>query len=280
MEGAEGGEEVVHSHEEEDSGCECGLEELEGMDTWTKTMVAIKVLTAFKKRRKKKLEAEQKEKIAKEKRKNLWRRLGFKLRIFNMFAKKIEHTDPSKQRLLKLKRKLGDLTLECDEDAERYQLKIEESLQYRLEFQLRPGDIILTHFDTLPSHRQGKKGRRASKVFQRTHSFDDSNPRAARKGARARKSAAFRGSLLDLAQQDRRSSWHSEDIAFLFPDFGNKTPGHVAPIVIVSTPVPDGKKAVREIPEPPYRHYTGLHEKKKERRPSIVSRNFRKMFGK
>merc|ERR1712183_247013 len=23
------------SHEEEDSGCECGLEELEGMDTWT-----------------------------------------------------------------------------------------------------------------------------------------------------------------------------------------------------------------------------------------------------
>ena len=51
-----------------------------GMDTWTKTMVAIKVLTAFKKRRKKKLEAEQKEKIAKEKRKNLWRRLGFKLR--------------------------------------------------------------------------------------------------------------------------------------------------------------------------------------------------------
>ena len=30
MEGAEGGEEVVHSHEEEDSGCECGLEELEG----------------------------------------------------------------------------------------------------------------------------------------------------------------------------------------------------------------------------------------------------------
>jgi hypothetical protein len=31
-------------------------------------------------------------------------------------------------------------------------------------------------------------------------------------------------------------------------------------------------------PDPPYRHY--LHEKKKERRPSIVSRNFRKMFGK
>ena len=51
------------------------------MDAWTKTLVAIKVLTAFKKRRKKKMEAEkEKEKIAKEKRKNLWRRLGFKLR--------------------------------------------------------------------------------------------------------------------------------------------------------------------------------------------------------
>ena len=54
--------------------------DISGMDTWTKTMVAIKVLTAFKKRRKKKKEAEEKEKIAKEKRKNLWRRLGFKLR--------------------------------------------------------------------------------------------------------------------------------------------------------------------------------------------------------
>ena len=31
---------------------------ISGMDTWTKTMVAIKVLTAFKKRRKKKKEAE------------------------------------------------------------------------------------------------------------------------------------------------------------------------------------------------------------------------------
>jgi len=266
-----------HSHEEEDSGCECGLEELEGMDTWTKTMVAIKVLTAFKKRRKKKKEAEEKEKIAKEKRKNLWRRLGFKLRVFNMFARKIESDDPSKERLLKLKRKLGDLTLECEEDAERYQLKIEESLQYRLEFQLRPGDIILTHFDTLPSHRQGKKERRASKVFQRTHSFDDSNPRAARKGRSA--TSSLRGSLLDLDLASRRRSWHSEELSSLFLDFGarGKT-GHVAPIVIVTQPVVESRKPGRELLDPPYRHY--IHEKKKERRPSIVSRNFRKMFGK
>ena len=51
-------------------------------------MVAIKVLTAFKKRRKKKKEAEEKEKIAKEKRKNLWRRLGFKLRWEKDFRKR------------------------------------------------------------------------------------------------------------------------------------------------------------------------------------------------
>ena len=96
-----------HTHEDDDSGCECGLEELEGMDAWTKTMVAIRVLTAFKKRRKKRLEQEQKEKAKKERRKTLWRRLGFKLRIFNMFANKISSDDPAKERLIKLKRKLG-----------------------------------------------------------------------------------------------------------------------------------------------------------------------------
>ena len=95
--------------EEDDSGCECSLEELEGMDTWTKTLVAIRVLTAFKKRRKKRLEEEKKEKAKKERRKTLWRRLGFKLRIFNMFATKISTEDPVKERLLKLKRKLGKL---------------------------------------------------------------------------------------------------------------------------------------------------------------------------
>ena len=94
-------------HEDHDSGCECSLEELEGMDAWTKTMVAIRVLTAFKKRRKKRLEEEQREKVKKERRKTLWRRLGFKLRIFNMFAKKISSDDPTEERIIKLKRKLG-----------------------------------------------------------------------------------------------------------------------------------------------------------------------------
>ena len=76
--------------QEEDSGCECSIEDLDGMDAWTKTLVAIKVLTAFKKRRKKKLEQE---KIKKERRKTLWKRLGFKLRVFNMFANKISSDD-------------------------------------------------------------------------------------------------------------------------------------------------------------------------------------------
>ena len=107
--GEAGGQEAHPTHEEDDSGCECSLAELEGMDAWTKTLVAIRVLTAFKKRRKKRLEQEQeqKEKAKKERRKNLWRRLGFKLRIFNMFANKISSDDPIKERLTKLKRKLG-----------------------------------------------------------------------------------------------------------------------------------------------------------------------------
>ena len=77
------------------------------MDAWTKTLVAIKVLTAFKKRRKRKMEKMEQEKIRKERRKTLWKRLGFKLRVFNIFANKISSDDPSVERLVKLKRKLG-----------------------------------------------------------------------------------------------------------------------------------------------------------------------------
>ena len=86
----------------QDSGCECSLDELESMDAWTKTLVAIKVLTAFKKRRKKKMEKMEQEKIRKERRKTLWKRLGFKLRVFNIFANKISSDDPSVERLVKL----------------------------------------------------------------------------------------------------------------------------------------------------------------------------------
>ena len=93
-----------HQLEDEDSGCECSLDELEGMDAWTKTLVAIKVLTAFKKRRKKKLEQE---KLRKERRKTLWKRLGFKLQVFNIFANRLSSDDPAVERIAKLKRKLG-----------------------------------------------------------------------------------------------------------------------------------------------------------------------------
>ena len=100
--------EMYHEcHEDDDSGCECSLEEIErmeNMDAWSKTLIAIKVLTEFKKRRKKKLEAE---KAKKERRKNLWRRLRLKLRIFNLFANKISSEDPAVDRILKLKRKIG-----------------------------------------------------------------------------------------------------------------------------------------------------------------------------
>ena len=95
--------------EDEDSGVECSLEDIEKMermDAWSKTLVAVKVLTEFKKRRKKTLEAE---KAKKERRKNLWRRLRLKLRIFNLFANKISSDDPAVDRILKLKRKLGKL---------------------------------------------------------------------------------------------------------------------------------------------------------------------------
>ena len=51
------------------------MEELEGMDAWTKTMVALRVLTAFKKRRTKRME-EEKEKAMKERSKNLWRQVA------------------------------------------------------------------------------------------------------------------------------------------------------------------------------------------------------------
>ena len=47
------------THEEDDSVCECSLEEMEGMDAWTKTMVAVRVSTAFKMRRRKKVEQKE-----------------------------------------------------------------------------------------------------------------------------------------------------------------------------------------------------------------------------
>jgi hypothetical protein len=44
----------------------------------------------------------------------------------------------------------------------RYQAKIEEGLSTRLEVKLKPGDLILTSFDSLPGCKKKK-----SKVFER-----------------------------------------------------------------------------------------------------------------
>ena len=64
----------------------------------------------------------------------------------------------------------GDVTIESDEDAYRYQVKIEESFQKQLGFRLKSGDMILTHFENLPNNNK-KQGRRKSKVFERFANF-------------------------------------------------------------------------------------------------------------
>ena len=116
------------------------------------------------------------------------------------------------------------------------------------------------------------------------------------------------GSLLDLG---RRRSWQrdEEPLSGLFFDLGlqggaqsKQTPhGGLAPIVVVSQPDKQMEEEESETEEedetetelkkpdqtegrrasttqdPPYRHY--VHENKENRRPSIVSRNLRKLFG-
>ena len=54
----------------------------------------------------------------------------------------------------------GDVTIESEEDAYRYQIKIEDSFQKQLGFRLKTGDIIMTHFDTerLRLHRGPQEG--------------------------------------------------------------------------------------------------------------------------
>ena len=62
----------------------------------------------------------------------------------------------------------GDVTIESEEDAYRYQIKIEDSFQKQLGFRLKTGDIIMTHFDTiLTNNNKKQKGRRKSKIFER-----------------------------------------------------------------------------------------------------------------
>ena len=114
-------------------------------------------------------------------------------------------------------------------------------------------------------------------------SFDDSNPRAARKGREPLnpiKNDSLQKSLLD-PEDGRRRSWHSEEIStyFLDPGISSKIrAAHIAPIVIISSPCVEVPPISPGPIDPPYKHY--IHNTKKERRPSIVKRNFRKIFGK
>ena len=64
-------------------------------------------MTIFKKRRQKSIEKEKE--IEGEKRKKIWQRIRFKIKIFNIFAKKIEKIDDDHGKLVKLKRKLGGM---------------------------------------------------------------------------------------------------------------------------------------------------------------------------
>jgi len=281
--------EMYHDcREDDDSGCECSLEEIErmeNMDAWSKTLVAIRVLTEFKKRRKKTLEAE---KAKKERRKNLWRRLRLKLRIFNLFANKISSEDPAVDRILKLKRKIGDVTIESEEDAYRYQIKIEESFQRQLGFRLKTGDSILTHFDAMPNENKKQRGRRKSKIFERTHSYDEMNPRTKQKCRNPPRSrglySASRLLLEPGGDSSRRRSWHNEYLNNSMTDLVRFKggPSYPSPIVIVSAPESIKHINLTLVPLPgvastvldtPYKHYV-------QTRPCIVSRNLRKIFRK
>ena len=125
----------------------------------------------------------------------------------------------------------------------------------------------------------------------RTHSFDDSNPRAARNGRQPVQSDN------NFVQGGRRRSWHNEqstNFSTIFDTSDRKSPVHIAPIVIISTPesdetpIPDPVSSLtispekKPAPSPPASTDLNqdIHHNKKDRRPSIVKRNFRKIFGK
>lgn len=268
---------------------------MERMDAWSKTLVAIRVITEFKKRKKKTLEAE---KAKKERRKNLWRRLRLKLRVFNLFANKISSDDPALDRILKLKRKIGDVTIESEEDACRYQIKIEESFQKQLGFRLKTGDIIMTHFDTIITNngKKQKMPRRKSKIFERTHSYEDMASRTKQKSRHHPRGSRLTGSKRILLDPDccdaehRRRSWHSEywhntsmpDLARLRGDLSRPSP-----IVIIS--VPDSAVTrghgipltlLPSLPLAPVLDTSPHNKQYVQARPCIVSRNLKKMFRK
>ena len=104
--------------------------------------------------------------------------------------------------------------------------------------------------------------------------------------------------LLD-SEGRRRRSWHFEKISTNITDFstfGKRKNVQIAPIVIVTNPAIEEQKTLtshkivdqvskRQTTQSPhngnnqpYHHY--VYENNEERRPSIVRRNFKKIFGK
>ena len=144
----------------------------------------------------------------------------------------------------------------------------------------------------------------------RTQSFDDSDPRSARKGRKPLKETdnendPVQKDLLDPDVGSRRS-WHSDEISknINFGTSSKKSKVHIAPIVIISAPVseekpipvsPDTINPVSNKTSPPSlptgdqptdadlpgNHNVQQNNKDGRRTStSIVKRNFRKFFGK
>ena len=116
-------------------------------------------------------------------------------------------------------------------------------------------------------------------AFYRTSSFDDGNPQAVKPGRKSsHRKSSLQKNLLN-PESTRRHSWHNEEITTYFLDLGISSKGriiHIAPVVIVSTPEVDSEHTNNS------HQYvnSSVHDVKKERRPSMVTRNFKKIFRK
>ena len=113
----------------------------------------------------------------------------------------------------------------------------------------------------------------------RTRSFDDSNPRAARKGRKP-----LHPLLSENIEEEivRRNSWHTEELKGTPLNLGRN--GHTAPLVIITSPDRDRHEGI-ENGEPEEKNVEIISEtdkncEVKQRRPSLVSRNLMKIFKK
>ena len=116
----------------------------------------------------------------------------------------------------------------------------------------------------------------------RTRSFDDSNPRAARKGRKPLHPLLSENIETFEEEIVRRKSWHTEELKGTPLNLGRN--GHTAPLVIITSPDRDRHEG-RENGEPEEKEVeinseTHKNCEEKGRRPSLVSRNLKKIFKK